>query len=289
MDVFDSRRKKLRLIKAIRRSSEIKIASGDDAEKVFDTCPSCHGIILKKDLKRHSMKCPLCGFHYKLSAYERIEMVVDGGSFHERNGKMEAKDVLNFPGYKAELRRSKRQTGLREAFVYGTAAIYGKNIVIGVLDGNFVMGSMGTTVGSKVTLCLEYAGKHRLPVILFTASGGARMQEGTASLMQMAKTAAAMRKFDEDGGLCITCLTNPTTGGVTASFAMLGDIIIGEPGALIGFAGPRVIEQTIGHKLPEGFQRSEFLLQHGFLDMIVERESMKDTLDKLIRLHERRA
>lgn len=272
----------------MRRDSRVRVSSSDDAEEVFDTCPECGEITLRTALEKNLGVCPACGHHSKIGAYERIAMIADEGSFKEYNGRMTANDVLHFPGYMKELKNAKRMSGLNEAFVYGTLKICGSPAVAGVLDSRFIMGSMGTAVGEKVTLAAELAEKKHLPLIIFSASGGARMHEGTVSLMQMAKTSAAIRRFSDAGGLYISYLTDPTTGGVTASFASLGDIIIAEPGALIGFAGPRVIEQTIGKQLPEGFQRSEFLMEHGFIDMIVERGNMRGTLSQLLKLHERR-
>lgn len=288
MDIFESRRKKFSLMKNMRRDSRVRVSSSDDAEEVFDTCPECGEITLRTALEKNLGVCPACGHHSKIGAYERIAMIADEGSFKEYNGRMTANDVLHFPGYMKELKNAKRMSGLNEAFVYGTLKICGSPAVAGVLDSRFIMGSMGTAVGEKVTLAAELAEKKHLPLIIFSASGGARMHEGTVSLMQMAKTSAAIRRFSDAGGLYISYLTDPTTGGVTASFASLGDIIIAEPGALIGFAGPRVIEQTIGKQLPEGFQRSEFLMEHGFIDMIVERGNMRGTLSQLLKLHERR-
>lgn len=288
MDIFESRRKKFSLMKNMRRDSRVRVSSSDDAEEVFDTCPECGEITLRTALEKNLGVCPACGHHSKIGAYERIAMIADEGSFKEYNSRMTANDVLHFPGYMKELKNAKRMSGLNEAFVYGTLKICGSPAVAGVLDSRFIMGSMGTAVGEKVTLAAELAKKKRLPLIIFSASGGARMHEGTVSLMQMAKTSAAIRRFTDGGGLYISYLTDPTTGGVTASFASLGDIIIAEPGALIGFAGPRVIEQTIGKQLPEGFQRSEFLMEHGFIDMIVERGNMRGTLSQLLKLHERR-
>lgn len=288
MDIFESRRKKFSLMKNMRRDSRVRVSSSDDAEKVFDTCPECGEITLRTALEKNLNVCPACGHHSKVGAYERIAMIADEGSFKEYNSRMTANDILHFPGYAKELKNAKRASGLNEAFIYGTLKICGSPAVVGVLDSRFIMGSMGTAVGEKVTLAAELAEKKRLPLIIFSASGGARMHEGTVSLMQMAKTSAAIRRFSDSGGLYISYLTDPTTGGVTASFASLGDIIIAEPGALIGFAGPRVIEQTIGKQLPEGFQRSEFLMEHGFIDMIVERGNMRGTLSQLLKLHERR-
>ena len=211
---------------------------------------------------------------------------MDEGTMMELGDTVMGSDVLAFPGYPAKLAAQREKTGMDEALIAVCGAIEGRACVTAVLDGSFFMGSMGTAVGERITIAIEYARDHKLPLIIFSASGGARMQEGIFSLMQMAKTGAAVADFSEHGGLFISVLTHPTTGGVTASFASLGDIMLAEPGALIGFAGPRVIEQTIGEKLPAGFQRSEFQLEHGFVDAIVPRSEMRATIAKLLRLHE---
>jgi len=211
---------------------------------------------------------------------------MDDGSMMELGDTVLGSDLLAFPGYPAKLAAQREKTGMDEALIAVAGRIEGRACVAAVLDGGFFMGSMGTAVGERITIAIEYARDHGLPLIIFSASGGARMQEGIFSLMQMAKTGAAVADFSEHGGLFISVLTHPTTGGVTASFASLGDIMLAEPGALIGFAGPRVIEQTIGEKLPEGFQRSEFQLEHGFVDAIVPRTQMRETISKLLRLHE---
>ena len=211
---------------------------------------------------------------------------MDAGTMMELGETILGSDVLSFPGYPAKLAAQREKTGMDEALVAVAGSIEGRDCVAAVLDGGFFMGSMGIAVGERVTLAIEYARDHSLPLIIFSASGGARMQEGIFSLMQMAKTGAAIADFSDHGGLYISVLTHPTTGGVTASFASLGDIMLAEPGALIGFAGPRVIEQTIGEKLPEGFQRSEFQLEHGFVDAIVPRTKMRETIAQLLRLHE---
>ena len=214
-------------------------------------------------------------------------MILDPGSFRELEEKLAPADPLDFPGYPEKLAALREDTGLRDAAVAALGRIEDHKAVFVVLDSRFLMGSMGTAVGEKVTRAAEYAEKRKLPVVIFSASGGARMQEGIFSLMQMAKTAAVIQRFQSGGGLYISCLTHPTTGGVTASFASLGDIMLAEPGALIGFAGPRVIEQTIGEKLPEGFQRAEYLLDHGFLDQIVPRSQWRPVLGRLLALHEK--
>ena len=231
--------------------------------------------------------CPRCGYHMPIGAYYRLSTILDPGSFQELDEKLQPADPLEFPGYPEKLSAREEETGLRDAAVSAVGRVQDHKAVFVVLDSRFLMGSMGTAVGEKVTRAAEHAERHKLPLIIFAASGGARMQEGIFSLMQMAKTAAAIRRFQDKGGLYISCLTHPTTGGVTASFASLGDIMLAEPGALIGFAGPRVIEQTIGEKLPEGFQRSEYLLDHGFLDQIVPRDQWRRVLGQLLLLHEK--
>lgn len=220
-----------------------------------------------------------------ISAAERLAATFDAGTMRELNAQLVGGDPLGFPGYMNKLHVQREKTGMLEALVSAEGEIDGMRAVVCVLDGGFFMGSMGEAVGEKLTLAIEYAQDNRLPLITFAASGGARMQEGVISLMQMAKTSAAVERFKEAGGLYISVLTHPTTGGVAASFASLGDIMLAEPDALIGFAGPRVIEQTIGQKLPEGFQRSEFQMAHGFVDQIVPREEMKAVLARLLRLH----
>lgn len=254
-------------------------------DRPLEKCPNCKEILLKKELIQNLKVCPKCNFHFRLGAWERIQMLVDEDSFQEINSEFFSTNPLNFPSYDDKLKEAKIKTGLNEAVVTGKGLIMGRKAMICVMDSNFMMGSMGTVVGEKICLAIEEALAERLPLIVFTASGGARMQEGILSLMQMAKTSALVKKFDEAGLLYITVLTDPTTGGVTASFASLGDIIIAEPNALIGFAGPRVIEQTIRQKLPEGFQRAEFLLEKGFIDLIVHRANLRKTIADLLAMH----
>lgn len=252
---------------------------------IMTKCPKCGKVIYTKLLLKNFKRCDECGYNFKVSANERFAMILDEGELFELDAHITTKDPLQFPGYGDKLIRTQTQTGLVDGIVTGKGKIDGLPVMLGVMDSAFFMGSMGTVIGEKLTRLFERATKERLPVIVFTASGGARMQEGIFSLMQMAKVSAAVAKHSEAGLLYVTVLTDPTTGGVTASFAMLGDIILAEPGALIGFAGPRVIEQTIGQKLPEGFQRAEFLLEHGFVDQIVPRDQLKQTLGNIIRLH----
>ena len=250
------------------------------------TCPKCGQESLRKEVEQGLSVCPACGYHWPIGAYYRLSTILDPGSFRELNAKFPAGDPLSFPGYREKQRAAQRKTGLTEAAVTATGSIKGRKCVTGVLDSRFFMGSM-RAVGEKITLAIEYAMKNKLPLIIFSASGGARMQEGILSLMQMAKTSAALARFSDKGLLYISVLTDPTTGGVTASFASLGDIILAEPGALIGFAGPRVIQQTIGETLPEGFQRAEYQEEHGFVDAVVPRASIRETLAQLLRLHEK--
>ena len=255
-------------------------------EGLLRKCNKCGGAIIAEDVKKDHYICPKCGGYFRVHARRRIEMVTDEGSFEEWDSDLQGGNPLEYKGYEEKLEKLQEKTGLSEAVITGKAKIDGRETAIGVCDGRFLMASMGEAVGEKIARAVERATEERLPVILFACSGGARMQEGIVSLMQMAKTSAALKHHSDAGLLYISILTDPTTGGVTASFAMLGDVILAEPKALIGFAGPRVIEQTICQKLPEGFQRAEFLLEHGFLDAIVERPQMKAVLSKILALHE---
>ena len=248
-------------------------------------CNKCGAAIIAEDVKNGYYICPKCHGYFRVHAYRRIEMIADEGSFEEWDKEMDFVNPLDFKGYEEKIDHLKQRTNLNEAVVTGKVLINGNPAVVGVCDGRFMMASMGWIVGEKIARAVERATQEKLPVIIFTCSGGARMQEGIVSLMQMAKTSAALKKHSDAGQLYVSVLTDPTTGGVTASFAMLGDIILAEPKALIGFAGPRVIEQTIGQKLPKGFQRSEFLLDHGFVDRIVEREELKDVLSQILEMH----
>ena len=276
---FSQRRDRLLTYQAMRE--------GRSTSTRRKACPSCGVESSALDWSRSQQVCPRCGYHAPVGAYYRLSMILDPGSFQELDEKLEPANPLDFPGYPEKLEQMQEDTGLRDAAVSCVGEIQRHKAVLAVLDSRFIMASMGTAVGEKVTRAAEYAMRHKLPLIIFAASGGARMQEGIFSLMQMAKTAAAIERFQSKGGLYISCLTHPTTGGVTASFASLGDIMLSEPGALIGFAGPRVIEQTIGEKLPEGFQRAEYLLDHGFLDQIVPRNEWRSVLGQLLALHEK--
>ena len=258
-------------------------------EGLWRKCNKCGQPIYVEDVVNNYYVCPKCSGYFRVHAYRRIEMIADEGSFEEWNQDMPVSNPLEFPGYEKKLQAAREKSRLNEAVVTGKCTVDGSPAVIGVCDARFIMSSMGHVVGEKITDAVERATKEQLPVVLFACSGGARMQEGIVSLMQMAKTSAALKRHHEAGQLFISVLTDPTTGGVTASFAMLGDIILAEPGALIGFAGPRVIEQTIGQKLPEGFQRSEFLLDHGFVDKIVERRDQKKVIGQILFMHQKHA
>lgn len=281
--------KKTRSISARKAYIPLRESRPEVPEGLLRKCNKCGSAIIAEDVKRGYYICPKCGGYFRVHAYRRIEMIVDDGTFQEWDHDLVGQNPMEYKGYPEKLLAVQEKTKLKEAIVTGRAEINGMETVIGVCDGRFLMSSMGEAVGEKIARAVERATKEKLPVILFACSGGARMQEGITSLMQMAKTSAALKRHSDAGLLYISVLTDPTTGGVTASFAMLGDIILAEPKALIGFAGPRVIEQTIGQKLPKGFQRSEFLLEHGFIDRIVEREEMKTVLSEILQMHQRKA
>ena len=255
-------------------------------DNLMRKCNACKAAVFVDEVKQNHYICPHCGNYFHMPAYRRIKMIADRKSFVEWDAEMEEQNPLQYRGYEEKLRALQEKTGLNEAVVTGKCTIKGISVALGVCDCRFMMSSMGEVVGEKITRVFERATEEKLPVILYICSGGARMQEGLVSLMQMAKTSMALRKHSDAGLLYVPVLTDPTTGGVTASFAMLGDIILAEPKALIGFAGPRVIEQTIGQKLPKGFQRAEFLLEHGFIDKIVERDEQRIVLADILKLHE---
>lgn len=259
-----------------------------DAGEPEKNCPNCHKDIPLSRLWANDLVCP-CGHHFRMKARQRIQTITDKGSFHELYSNMIADNPLNFPGYKDKIETVRVASNEKEAVVCGTATIGKQKCCLFVMEPYFMMGSMGSAVGEKITTLFEYAVQHRLPVIGFTVSGGARMQEGLLSLMQMAKTSAAVKRHSDAGFLYIAVLTDPTTGGVTASFATEADIIIAEPGATVGFAGARVIEQTTKKALPEGFQKSEFVLEHGFIDSIIPRSNQKKYLTELLKMHDGRA
>lgn len=248
-------------------------------------CPGCGSHIFRQEQRASMRVCPQCGYNFRIGARERIRMTVDEGSFEEFNEKLIAGNPLDFPDYDEKVDSLREKTGEKEAIITGIAKIQGQKCVLAVMDPRFMMASMGIAVGEKFTLAVERAIADKLPLVAFTASGGARMQEGLYSLMQMAKTSAAIRRLDDAGLLYLVVITDPTTGGVTASFASLGDIILAEPGALIGFAGKRVIQQTTGEDLPEGFQTAEFMLESGFIDRIVERRELPREIAEILKLH----
>lgn len=248
-------------------------------------CDICKEILYKETLRDNLHVCPNCGHYFRMHIGRRLEMLIDEGTYTRFDLNLDTTNPLNLEDYPKKLKSLREKTGLEEAVSCGTGNINGEKVVICIMDSGFLMGSMGVVVGEKITYAIEQAIEKKSPLIIFSVSGGARMQEGIMSLMQMAKTTAALTKLDKEGLLYISVLTDPTYGGVTASFASLGDVILAEPKAMIGFAGPRVIEQTIGEELPEGFQTAEFLLEHGFIDKIVERKDLKETIYQLIKLH----
>lgn len=265
-----------------------KLEKPEESSAEVITCTACKKEIPSGIMKKNLFVCPECGAHNKISAARRMRSMVDAGTFRKLKCKVPIMNPLDYPDYEEKITKLQEKTGLEEGVLIGVGDICGQKAMIAVMGSEFLMGSMGIAVGEKVTYAFEVADRNRLPVVMFTASGGARMQEGILSLMQMAKTSAAVQRFSEHGGLYVVCLTHPTTGGVSASFATLGDITLAEPGALIGFAGPRVIEQTIGQKLPEGFQTAEYLETHGFVDQIVPRNEMREVVGQILKLHERK-
>ena len=264
-----------------------KKASGDMVQELSISCPKCKKSLSTEELTDNFNVCPFCLHHFRINSRQRLNIICDDNTFQEHDKDFVSKNILDFPEYEKKLKNAKLESAENDGVICGTAQIDGREAAIFVMEPYFMMGSMGSVVGDKITRLFEFATQHNLPVIGFTVSGGARMQEGIVSLMQMAKTSGAVKRHSDKGNLFVCVLTDPTTGGVTASFAMCGDVIVSEPGALIGFAGPRVIEQTIRKKLPEGFQRAEFLLEKGFLDDIVDRQRQKAYLSQLLRMHER--
>lgn len=288
MNYFEQHRKELSRIgtRKQRGLAHTQQATPQNKEKLFFQCKKCDSSITNDEFASQLYICPHCNEHYRMNPPRRIRHLLDDETFRELNPYVVSDDPLKFPEYGFKMQEL-HDKGVQEAVVTGTGRIHGISVAIGVMDTRFFMGSMGVAVGEKLTQLIELATKKKLPLVLICASGGARMQEGILSLMQMAKTSAAIQKHNKAGLLYISVLTNPTTGGVTASFASLGDIILAEPKALIGFAGPRVIEQTIKQTLPEGFQRSEYLLDHGFIDHIVPRKEMRNTLGQILTIHSR--
>ena len=283
---LDNMFKKTRIVSRIQSHSAVRASRPEVPEGLLRKCNKCGAAIIAEDVKQGYYICPKCGGYFRVHAYRRIQMVIDEGTFEEWNQDLIGGNPVNYKGYPEKVQALQEKTGLKEAVVTGKGKINGRDTVIAVCDGRFLMASMGWAVGEKITRAVERATEEKLPIIIFACSGGARMQEGITSLMQMAKTSAALERHSKAGLLYVSVLTEPTTGGVTASFAMLGDIILAEPKALIGFAGPRVIEQTIGQKLPKGFQKAEFLLEHGFIDKIVERDDQRIVLADILKLHE---
>lgn len=281
--LFNSRKKRLDLFKSRRQKTPLQVVEAPD--NVYQCCDACKQSILFEDLMHNLYVCPHCGHYHVLTAHERIRQIADDKTFVEMDKRLAIVKSQSFPGYQDKLIRLQKTTGLYEAVIYGVGKINGHTAVITVMDNHFFMGSMGQAVGEKITRSIEYATKKKLPLIIFSTSGGARMQEGILSLVQMAKTSAALARHSQAGLLYISYLTHPTTGGVSASFAMLGDIILAEPQCLVGFAGKRVIASTVNEQLPDNFQKAEFVQEKGFIDRIVKREEAKQLLSDLITLH----
>ena len=269
----------------LERSDETDVKKPYVPDEMWEKCPECGTLLLTTDVEENCQVCSKCNHHFRINARKRIELTADRDSFVEMDAELESKNIIDFPGYDEKLEKSKKTSKENESVICGTCKIGGAEVVIVSMNSEFMMGSMGSVTGDKITRAFEYATDKKLPIIVFTVSGGARMQEGIISLMQMAKTSGAVKRHSDAGLLYITVLTDPTSGGVTASFAMEGDIILAEPKALIAFAGPRVIEQTIRQKLPRDFQTAEFVQNKGFVDRVVDRRQMKQTLSDLLRIH----
>ncbi|MEY8461727.1 acetyl-CoA carboxylase, carboxyltransferase subunit beta [Streptococcus merionis] len=284
MALFSKKEKYIRITPNRSIRNEPAQTKPEVPDELFGKCPACKKMVYREDLGQ-TKTCPVCGYNFRITAQERLRLTVDEGSFEELFTGIETKNPLNFPGYSEKIASTKEKTGLDEAVMTGLAKIDGQQIALGIMDSRFIMASMGTVVGEKVTRLFELATEKGLPVVVFTASGGARMQEGIMSLMQMAKVSAAVKRHSNAGLFYLTILTDPTTGGVTASFAMEGDVIIAEPQTLIGFAGRRVIENTVRETLPDDFQKAEFLQEHGFVDAIVARQDLRATIARLLHFH----
>ncbi|MDQ0223114.1 acetyl-CoA carboxylase, carboxyltransferase subunit beta [Streptococcus moroccensis] len=284
MPLFSKKEKYIRINPNRSVRNELPQAKPEVPDELFDKCPACKKMIYRSDLGL-AKTCPGCGYNFRITAHDRLAITVDKDSFQELFTGIETTNPLNFPGYDEKIKTTKAKTGLDEAVLTGIATIEGYPLALGIMDPHFIMASMGTVVGEKITRLFEYAIEKDLPVVIFTASGGARMQEGIMSLMQMAKISAAVKRHSIAGLFYLTVLTDPTTGGVTASFAMEGDVILAEPQTLIGFAGRRVIENTVRETLPDDFQKAEFLQDHGFVDAIVARQELRPTIARLIRMH----
>ena len=283
-DLFKVVKSRLKIDIKSPRKNKVNIPSG-----LLFKCPRCQTTIFNEDFESVGRICTKCGYHSRLTAWQRLEITADKGTFLEYDADLSSVNPINFPGYEEKVKSLMAKTGLKEAIITGECEIRGERCVIGIMDSHFMMASMGSVVGEKIARAFERAIEKKLPVVLFTASGGARMQEGIVSLMQMAKTSGAVALHSEAGLFYCTVLTDPTTGGVTASFASLGDVILAEPKVLVGFAGRRVIEGTIKQRLPDEFQSAEFLRNHGFVDMIVERKRMRHVLYRLLKLHKKGA
>ncbi|HFH9922242.1 TPA: acetyl-CoA carboxylase, carboxyltransferase subunit beta [Streptococcus suis] len=284
MALFRKKDKYIRINPNRSRIESAPQAKPEVPDELFSKCPACKVILYKNDLGLEKT-CQHCSYNFRITAQERLALTVDDGSFEELFTGIETKNPLDFPNYLEKLAATRQKTGLDEAVLTGKATIGGQPVALGIMDSHFIMASMGTVVGEKITRLFELAIEERLPVVLFTASGGARMQEGIMSLMQMAKISAAVKRHSNAGLFYLTVLTDPTTGGVTASFAMEGDIILAEPQTLVGFAGRRVIESTVRENLPDDFQKAEFLQEHGFVDAIVKRQDLPTTISRLLRMH----
>lgn len=287
-DIFQKKRHYATIEQTTPRPAQPQTQPGVQADipkGLVHKCEGCGAILMYKELSKNAHTCPHCSYHFSIDAHTRVAITLDEGSFVERDESVSSVDPLGFPDYSAKLDKAQAATGLREGVVTGQGTIGGYPVVIGVMDPRFIMGSMGSAVGERLTRAMELAAQTKTPLLLFTASGGARMQEGILSLMQMAKTSVALERMNELGVLFVSIITHPTTGGVSASFASLGDIILAEPGAMFGFAGRRVIEQTIRQKLPDDFQTAEFMLKHGMVDEVVHRMQLRSTLETILRVH----
>lgn len=284
-NLFKKRQDRLHRFEDFRNSRDLDVRPKEIPDYVFKNCEHCGENIPYMELQRTYYVCPRCGCHLKISARERIRQLIDEGTFTECDALVESANEDHFIGYEEKLDKAKQATGMHEAVICGYGLVRGYPLAIAVMDSRFMMGSMGHVVGDKITRLIELADRHHLPLLISCTSGGARMQEGIVSLMQMAKTAAALKRFSDHGGFYISLLTHPTTGGVSASFAMLGDVILAEPDALVGFAGRRVIEKTVNEVLPPQFQHAEFVMEKGFIDRIVERKDLRRTVADLIVLH----
>lgn len=282
-------KKKGSIISIIKKLREFRkdVKKKDNLDKVFERCDGCRKLISKSKMEENFFTCPECNYHFNISSKDRMDMLLD--KYKIINGAFRFSNPIDFPEYRAKYKEHRKKSGLKEGILTVEGYLKGIKLVVVALDNRFLMGSMGSYIGEEISKAFEYAGKKNLPILIFSTSGGARMQEGIFSLMQMAKTSIAVDRYGETKNLYISCMTNPTTGGVTASFASLGDIILAEPGSLIGFAGPRVIKETIKGELPEGFQRAEFLKEKGFLDDIVHRKEMKEYVYSLLKLHNYRS